>query len=352
MTSVYIAIIIQSTLSTLLIYNRRKNELYLFHLYCLVICFDFIYELFMYNHFSGSTLYLDVLPSSFRFLKGPILFMISMNFIGKSLSKQTVRLLLFPFFVVFILNIIAFWQLIRFKEVQPLLLQGYDYIFKGYFYYWLGFILLAILQLHRFANRELPFFRHYYIFLTYLAVSVTAYYVSYKAGVDIDKIRHVYNYLFFIQFGLLINLVLRIKNAKEHSILPVVAETIDKYKHSNLTPATMQEIAASIRSFLDQTQDYTSEDYGLFNLAEQVQIPKHQISQVITDHMQTSFYELINTYRLELFLKKLQENPNCNVSDLSFQVGFKSRTTFYKYFKSKLGVTPSEFKEQIKCALP
>lgn len=74
MTNTILAIIIQGVICAFLIYTRRKNPFFLLHIYVLVVCVDFLHELFIYSYFQQDATYLDTIPGAFRFLKGPLLF--------------------------------------------------------------------------------------------------------------------------------------------------------------------------------------------------------------------------------------------------------------------------------------
>lgn len=56
--------------------------------------------------------------------------------------------------------------------------------------------------------------------------------------------------------------------------------------------------------------------------------------------------EYIRHVRLEE-ARELMNNPNLNISQIVYSIGFTSRSYFSKIFKNKYGITPNQFKKQI-----
>ncbi len=347
MTSIYLAIIIQASISSLFLYSKRRKQFLLLHLYALVIGTDFIFELFIYQYFEGSPLYLDLLPSSFRLLKGPLLLYFTLQLIGRKINAGWWILMSVPFIFYFVFNLIAIKELFVLGQFSKVTINLHLQLFKFYFYYWIGFISISTYFIIKYYDHNNLLIKNFLILLLFLAITVFSYYIAYNIGVESNTIRAIYRYFFFIQFALLLNIVIRSfqtlnTSQQEHQIRK------EKYKHSRLDTSDLAEIAHSIREYFETQTDFTSEEFSLNHLSSVLEIPKHQLSQAITDGLKTNFYELLNSYRLKLFIQLLQENPSVSISDLSFQVGFRSRTTFYKYFKVKMGVTPSAYKAQMK----
>jgi YesN/AraC family two-component response regulator len=72
------------------------------------------------------------------------------------------------------------------------------------------------------------------------------------------------------------------------------------------------------------------------------------ISIAIKEYYSTDFRNYLNKHRVSyakrlLVSKEFQTSSIDHISDLC---GFKSRTTFYKYFKKEENLTPSEYQEK------
>jgi len=61
--------------------------------------------------------------------------------------------------------------------------------------------------------------------------------------------------------------------------------------------------------------------------------------------MDTTFFDYVARWRVEAAKQHLASNQ-ASVLEIAIDVGFNSRSTFYKAFKRETGVTPSAFRAQ------
>ena len=101
-----------------------------------------------------------------------------------------------------------------------------------------------------------------------------------------------------------------------------------------------------------QTQQlYLDDKLTLTSLAEALELKPHMISQVINQTMQTSFYKLINSYRVEYAITLIeQKGTSWSIERIAFESGFGNRVTFNNAFKTLKGCSPSVFKKNLKLA--
>ena len=93
---------------------------------------------------------------------------------------------------------------------------------------------------------------------------------------------------------------------------------------------------------------FLNENLSLSLLAEKSEILQSHISQVINQHFQMHFYDFINRYRVEEAKEKLSSSDfdHLSVLGIAFDCGFKSKSSFNRYFKKHTGVSPTEFKNK------
>nr|WP_247666498.1 helix-turn-helix domain-containing protein [Aquimarina sp. MMG015] len=72
---------------------------------------------------------------------------------------------------------------------------------------------------------------------------------------------------------------------------------------------------------------------------------RHNTSQIINEHFNLNFFELINKYRIEEAkeLLKGEKHKKFNIIDIAYEVGFNNKVTFNKSFKKYNNITPSEY---------
>ncbi|MCS3529009.1 AraC family transcriptional regulator [Chryseobacterium sp. JUb7] len=101
-----------------------------------------------------------------------------------------------------------------------------------------------------------------------------------------------------------------------------------------------------------QKQLYRDCDLNLDQLALQTEINKYQISEMLNGYKHKPFYRYINEYRIEYFKnlveKAIEENETINFLSFAYEAGFKSKSSFNRYFKEITGKTPSEYYKNLK----
>lgn len=129
------------------------------------------------------------------------------------------------------------------------------------------------------------------------------------------------------------------------------AEEVDKVKyiHSALPESAADDIAHLIEKELTAQQLFLNDRLTLTELAKALDIKSHTLSQVINQRMQTNFYKLINSYRIQHAVTLL-EDPSITwpIERIALESGFSNRVTFNKAFKEQMACTASEYKKRHK----
>ena len=78
-------------------------------------------------------------------------------------------------------------------------------------------------------------------------------------------------------------------------------------------------------------------------------MPRQHISEVLNVHMNVSFQDFINEYRVNAFINCLQKEQYAHYTlfGIANEVGFNSKSSFNTTFKKIKGLTPSEFKKTL-----
>ena len=91
-------------------------------------------------------------------------------------------------------------------------------------------------------------------------------------------------------------------------------------------------------------------DLSLHSLAIATQFKERELSSLINMTYGSNFYQFINEFRVTEF-KHLLIDPNMkhlSVVGLAHEAGFSSKSTFYSFFKTKEGLTPTAYKNKIE----
>ncbi|WP_221930750.1 helix-turn-helix domain-containing protein [Changchengzhania lutea] len=120
---------------------------------------------------------------------------------------------------------------------------------------------------------------------------------------------------------------------------------LNKYKHSGLTNALSEELKENLINLMVQKKVYKDNTINLESLSTQLNTTRHNASQIINEHFNMNFFELINTFRVKEAINMFKEDThgNLHIIDVAYEVGYNNKVTFNKAFKKETSLTPSEF---------
>lgn len=130
--------------------------------------------------------------------------------------------------------------------------------------------------------------------------------------------------------------------------LGTVTPETSSYAKSGLTPEKINGLATQLTQHMETQKPFLNEDLNLSLLAEQSQISQPHLSQVINQQLKMNFYDFVNHYRVEEAKQKLSSSDfeHLSVLGIAYECGFKSKSSFNRYFKKYTGSAPSEFKKK------
>ena len=125
----------------------------------------------------------------------------------------------------------------------------------------------------------------------------------------------------------------------------------EKYAKSGLSAVQMDEFYERLLDCIQKDEPHLNYDLNLSELAKQVGMSNHHLSQVINQRAGQTFYDFINLHRVE-YAKKLFENPEYdskhNVIEIAYKAGFNSKASFNRVFKKHTGQTPTDFRNEAR----
>lgn len=135
---------------------------------------------------------------------------------------------------------------------------------------------------------------------------------------------------------------------------PVVEEPKKaKYQKSSLNAAAAENIHTLLMKVMREKKLYTNPELTLAELAQELNVHPNNLSQVINTYEQKSFYDYINSKRVEEFkgIVSLPENQRFTLLGLAQDCGFNSKTSFNRNFKNATGLSPTEYLKQANILL-
>ncbi len=123
---------------------------------------------------------------------------------------------------------------------------------------------------------------------------------------------------------------------------------------SKKTPSAFDQkefelLEKTLKSFFEKEQPYLNTELTLGTLATGIKISDKKLSILLNQYMKTTFYDFVNEYRITAFKHAIQseESNRYTIESIAFQSGFKSKASFYRIFKKKMSISPSEYKKSI-----
>ena len=130
---------------------------------------------------------------------------------------------------------------------------------------------------------------------------------------------------------------------------PASTMAVSKYAKSGLNSERMDEYILRLKNLMDHEKLYLEPDLTLPILAKRVDCSVNHLSQVVNAGFSMSFFDFLNSYRVQeakTILSDGKDSPK-SILDVSFAVGFNSNSAFYAAFKKATGVTPAQFRRSI-----
>ncbi|MCL7752978.1 helix-turn-helix domain-containing protein [Polaribacter sp. Z022] len=120
----------------------------------------------------------------------------------------------------------------------------------------------------------------------------------------------------------------------------------EKYASKKIKETEANILVKNLNKVMLEKQFYKNTNIKLNDIAKEIQISSHQLSQLLNDNLGKSFALFINEYRIDEAKRILKENNQFTLEAIGFEAGFSSKSNFYATFKKIVGKTPSEFKKQ------
>ncbi len=358
---IFISIIVSQVLIVLGLwlfsFKFKKDDFYLFA-FVAVSGLHLLLKLALFS-LSDDHFLFDKFPGSFSLLYGPLtLFYFRRGVLGQEVSTRFLLGHSLPFIMALVSNIVVGYQVFALHRYTWLDTQQTFFSVAvlvsmvGY----MGYLLLKNRQQR--TRPTLSLSEDYTSRIVYtIALCCLASIVIYFS---FDAFRSLFNDYplgmhprypaygsSFLMFFLILHFRIRLYLKQ---MLPRQAEDTSEYPRIR-TPRTLvnlQEDAAiqeKLRHAMETEQLFRDDDLSLNSLAAHLTVPSHHLTEVINGSLSTNFYSYVNTFRIARAKQLLRHHDDWNLLRISHESGFKSKSTFNKYFKEMTGLTPSGYRK-------
>lgn len=198
-------------------------------------------------------------------------------------------------------------------------------------YTWLGYLLLATVQLHRHrarlaGTRSAPLLLGavggvWFIWIAYY----TSGYTSYIVG--------ALSFTFVLAASVVIWLRLRSGQVP-----------IEPYQDRRIPESEAAAQLQSLAELMARERLHREPGLTLPRLARRLGVPQARLSQLLNDNNQTSFKQYLAQLRVDDAKALLHQSPSLPLDVVAEHAGFQSMSTFFSTFKKLEGITPAAFR--------
>ena len=120
----------------------------------------------------------------------------------------------------------------------------------------------------------------------------------------------------------------------------------DRYSKSQLTAEKKLRIKNRILKYFNEEKPYLNPELSMDILSGSLNIPKHQLTEVLNTEIGKNFFQFVNEYRVEAVKEQLLNPKNIySIEAIGYDCGFSSKSSFFTVFKRITGKTPQEFRD-------
>lgn len=151
--------------------------------------------------------------------------------------------------------------------------------------------------------------------------------------------------LYSISIGLAFILVQTTLGMRPQLSNEVRETALSNYVSSTLTNVDCELILAKIGSLMKSDKIYENPDLSLPNLAQNLGLSPHQLSELINVRLGKGFSRYLREQRINAAKSLLCDEPSASVLSVGLSVGFTSQSNFYEAFREIEGMTPGQFRK-------
>lgn len=232
--------------------------------------------------------------------------------------------------------------------------------FSGTLYFLLTIRLFKKLDINIFNNFSNPV----NIDLYWIRKLVLVFGIIWTALISVTVIHHIFHMfsMVFCTDGLFLSLSVFviligyfglkqkvIFSSEDIIVLGKATRVQTKYSGSRLSDSEAKQYTEKLTDYMKSAKPYLNPDLSLPQLASELNISSHYLSQVINEQFNLNFFDFVNGYRVDAFKEKIidPEFRNFSLLGIAFECGFNSKSAFNRIFKQSTGITPSQYKKSV-----
>lgn len=136
-------------------------------------------------------------------------------------------------------------------------------------------------------------------------------------------------------------LILAHRRRRDDLFSPVPA----RYANKKISADDAQLMLNRLERVMIEKGIFRNPNLKLHDLAHEINVPVHQLSQLLNDGAGKGFALYVNEYRIQEACRILSTAENLTIEAIGEEVGFNSKSTFFAAFKKLKGMTPAMYQQ-------
>ncbi len=353
----------------IILLSSKKKEVsdYILILWLLILSLPFLHSILNELEISAPILS-TILNQSFTLLHGPLLYIYLQELINnkKKKTKYWIHFLIFIiFYIIFTISPAPIEPGGPNGEIevinQKFSIIQYFGIINVFIFLFYGIISIKSLYTHRLKIKEIFSHENSEITLLWLNLLPILFVViisiillfensSFRNFLQVETL-HLLMFYFFSLYLIFFGLKQKPIYPKRENTNQEKEKLITKEKDKKEKVSIENSILLSkMNKIMERDKLYLNPTLSVYDLADALNISRHQISALLNNDLSMNFYQYVNRYRLEEVCKKLSgDNDNkYNLLDHALDAGFNSKSSFNSLFKKQYGITPSQYRKSLK----
>ncbi|MEM7641987.1 MAG: helix-turn-helix transcriptional regulator [Pseudomonadota bacterium] len=118
-----------------------------------------------------------------------------------------------------------------------------------------------------------------------------------------------------------------------------------KYERSALSEERAQRLARKVGAAMRNDRVYRDPNLSLWDLSTHIGVTSNHLSQTLNETLGANFFDYVNRWRIEDAAQRIRTTDE-TILAIAYEVGFNSKSSFYKAFKRHMGKTPSALRDE------
>ena len=116
---------------------------------------------------------------------------------------------------------------------------------------------------------------------------------------------------------------------------------------ARIAPEAANQVLVRLIKLMEEEHLYLKPDLNLELVSKRIDITPKVISAVLNNHLQQSFSQWLNGYRVAAFKQRIlmAESDHLTLAGMAFECGFNSQASFQRIFKQCTGMVPSKYRD-------